>query len=392
MRSFPTDRQEKREALLNAVEGVRDVVKSCADESENSATLAPAAVDALEKAGLFALKLPMEFGGAEADPVIQIEVIEAMAMHDSSAAWSMMIGATNIAYPAVMLPDDGIAKIFANGSVPKAAGVGMPSGTAVPVDGGFKISGSWRFASGIRHSDWLSAGAYVDGASPPVIRRVVFPTEQAEIADDWHVAGLKGTGSNGFSVKDLFVPKECTWVMGDQSLRGGPLYLMGRSGFVANEHAAIALGLARRSLNAIVDLAKTKLRGSTSKTLIADRPTFQRAVGEYDLRLRAVRSLVMDVFERAWTVVNEGSPPDAELQTEMRGCATLATDLGVETTSMAFKYGGGEALFMNSELQRCHRDMDAAAQHLFVNDTVYENLGKFALGMPDAVDMTGDVR
>ena len=87
----------------------------------------------------------MQFGGAEADPVTQIEVIEAMAMYDSSAAWSMMIGATNIASPAVYLRDEAITEIFANGIVPKAAGVGMPSGEAKPVDGGYVVSGSWRF-------------------------------------------------------------------------------------------------------------------------------------------------------------------------------------------------------------------------------------------------------
>lgn len=394
MWDFPSDRQEKRQALLERVESVRDAVMACADEAETTSTLPMAAVEALERAGLFALKLPTEFGGAEADPVTQIEVIEAMAMYDSSAAWNMMIGATNIALSAVMLSREGMEKIFANGIVPRAAGVGMPSGTAVPVEGGFVVNGRWRFASGIRHSHWLSGGVRVDrgDAESGEIRRMSFPTEQALIQDDWQVAGLKGSGSNGFSVSDLFVPEELTWVMTDGPKRGGPLYTLGRSGFVANEHAAIALGLARRALKAIVGLAQTKMRGSTSRTLIASRPTFQRAIGEADLRLRAVRALTMEVFERAWQVVCDGNAPDPKLQTEMRGCATLATDVAVEVTSLAFRYGGGEALYLSGELQRCHRDMDAAAQHLFVSDLVYENLGKFALGLPDAVDMTGDVR
>ena len=87
-----------------------------------------------------------------------------------------------------------------------------------------------------------------------------------------------------------------------------------------------------------------------------------------------------------------GAPPGPLLQTEMRGCATLATDVAVDITSLAFRYGGGEALYLSSDLQRCHRDIDAAAQHLFVGDSVDENLGKFALGHPDVADVTGDVR
>ena len=100
----------------------------------------------------------------------------------------------------------------------------------------------------------------------------------------------------------------------------------------------------------------------------------------------------MQVFEKAWETVCGGQPPDPQLQTEMRACATFATDVALDVASLAFRYGGGEALYDSSDLQRCLRDMNAAAQHFFVSDTVYENLGMFVLGLPDAVDLSGDVR
>ena len=115
--------------LLDAVDSVRDVVVACADESEALGDLAPAAVRAMDEAGLFALKLPAELGGAEADPVTQLEVIERMAYNDPSAGWAPMIGATSIGWIGAFLPDESVAQIFAGGRIPTAAGIGGVSGT-----------------------------------------------------------------------------------------------------------------------------------------------------------------------------------------------------------------------------------------------------------------------
>ena len=114
---FPKDRREKRRLLLELVEHVRDTVAASADESEQMGTLAPAAVDAIRDAGLFTLKLPMTLGGAEADPVTQIDVIEALSYIDASAGWCLMIGATAIGQPGAFAADDAIEEIFGDGRI-----------------------------------------------------------------------------------------------------------------------------------------------------------------------------------------------------------------------------------------------------------------------------------
>ena len=118
--NFPAGREEKRQVLLNAVEGVREVLEAGADQAEEDGTIPQASVDALYEAGLLALKLPTELGGAEADPVTQLEVIEALARIYSAAAWSTMIGATSIAAPGAYLPDEAIEKMFAGGRPPRS--------------------------------------------------------------------------------------------------------------------------------------------------------------------------------------------------------------------------------------------------------------------------------
>ena len=383
--NFPAGRKEKRQVLLNAVEDVREVLEAGADQAEEDGTLPQASVDALYESGLLALKLPAELGGAEADPVTQMEVIEALARIDSAAAWSTMIGATSIAAPGAYLSDEAIEKMFAGGRPPKGAGVFVTAGVAVATEGGYTVNGRWPFASGIRHAEWVSGGVRVvrDGSETSERLRIVFPASQVEIHGNWQVAGLKGTGSNDYSVTDLFVPDEFAWdPMTTAPKRGGPLFLMGLPGLVANEHAAFALGVGGRAWDTIAGQSQVG-RGWGRPVAIASRESFQRSLGRCDLQLRAVRSLVIEVLEQAWDSVCNGNTPDLQLQIEMRSSATYATEVAVDVASQAFRYGGGRALYNTSVLQRCLRDLEAAAQHLMVSDSSYEIHGQFMLGMPE---------
>jgi alkylation response protein AidB-like acyl-CoA dehydrogenase len=365
------------------------VVVAGAEAAEAAGTLPLATVDALDDSGLLALKLPEVLGGAEADPVTQFEVIEAMATIDASAAWCMMVGATTLALPSVFLPDEAIAQMFDGGRAPRAAGVFMPMGQAIRVAGGYRITGRWSFASGIRHSRWVSATARGFGGGEEMLRRytVVFPTSAAQIHDNWQVAGLQGTGSCDFSVTDLFVPASFAW---DLELarphRGGPLYGLALPTFVANEHAAFAVGVARRALDTLVEMAGTTQRG-LKVSLLASRPTVQRAIAHADLRLRAARALAIEVFEAVWASAASGEAATPRIHAETRAVAAFATEVALDVTESAFRYAGGRALFLSHILQRCWRDMNAAAQHFVVSDVAYENHGQFALGIPGADPM-----
>src|SRR2546428_2706099 len=180
---FPTGREEKRQALLQAVDAVRDILAAGAAEAEASRTLPKASVVALRESGLFALKLPAVLGGAEADPVTQVEVIEAVSYIDPSTGWNLMIGAGGLSLCA-FLPDEAIEQMFRGGRIPTLAGAIMP-GRAVPVDGGYRITGRWSWASGIRHAEWVGAHVLVErkGGGPPESRYAAVPAAAVEIHD-----------------------------------------------------------------------------------------------------------------------------------------------------------------------------------------------------------------
>ena len=185
------DRTATRRALLDAVDRVRDVVTRGADDAERLRTLPAATVTALRDSGLLGLKLPAVLGGAEADPVTQMDVIEALAAIDPSAGWCLMVGATTLALPGVFLAEEPLRVMFRAGIAPLAAGCYMPTGQAVAAHGGYRITGRWAFASGIRHAEWVSGSAWVvnDGARSAERRVFVVPTAEVDVHDTWHVAG-----------------------------------------------------------------------------------------------------------------------------------------------------------------------------------------------------------
>ena len=277
---FPVDPVEKRAALLAAVERIRETVTGNADTAEAQATLPAATVDALVTSGLLALKVPAVLGGAEADSATQFEVIEALSAIDPSTGWCLMIGGTGIGMPGAFLADEAIDRVFIAGRIPTAAIVSMPPGQAVPVAGGYRVNGRWPFVSGERHAEWVTLAARIErlGEVLPEFRLMVVPATSARIHDNWQVAGLKGTGSCDVSLTECMVPEAFTWDrMRTPPRRGGPLYRLGHPGFVANEHAAFALGVGRGALETVIALARSKRRSfAPSPTALEARSTFQR--------------------------------------------------------------------------------------------------------------------
>lgn len=375
--------EETRQELLAAVARVRPEIERAAGEGESLMTLPASSVDLLAESGLFRIKLPKVLGGFEADLITQYEVVEAMAYADAAAGWCLMIGATCIALPGAYLPDAAVEEVFQGLQTPRAAATLAPTGAAQPAEGGYILNGRWPFASGVRHADWLSVGALVPDAQADRPRHLMFtlPTSRARIHDNWDTIGLRGTGSCDVSLEDVFVPSSFTFdVMAGEPARGGPLYRLGIPGFVAYEHAAFAVGVARRALDALIALAPGKMRGMPPSRLI-ERGAFQRDLGELDLRLRAARALALEINREAWATVTAGRVPDGRLQSELRGAAVFATDVAVEVATWAYRQAGGSAVYKPNVLERAVRDLYTATQHFMVSSSAYEAHGQDLLGM-----------
>jgi alkylation response protein AidB-like acyl-CoA dehydrogenase len=375
--------------LLAKAKVLAPAIAARTEADEANGTLTAETIRLLDEAGMFRLKVPKVLGGAEADPVQQLLVLEELARSNISAAWCVMVGTTGVGVAGAYLPDEAMADVFQGDVLPKFAGVVVPSGKAEPVEGGYRLTGRWAFASGIRHSQWLAASAMVTGEGAPEVRKLVFPTAAARIHDNWQVMGLKGTGSCDFSVEDVFVPRAFSYsAQNDTPRRGGPVYRFGFPGFVANEHAAMALGLARAALDRFREKETDRARSYVAGTpAMAQRPVVQQALARMELTLRAARLLAIDANRDAWATLQAGGVPSVAQHCEMRAAATYATEVALETVTQVFRHAGGSAIYDQSPLQQILRDINVAAQHRMVSEAAYENLGQAMLGMQDVNPM-----
>jgi len=379
---YQTTRKETLSACMAAVQQIAPTIEKYKNASEKARTLAPQVVTALRDSGLVKMKSPREVGGAEIHPVDQMEVIEAMTMLDSAAAWTLFVAATVTGRTLTVLSDEALTQLLKYDQFPIIAGSLKPSGSAMPVDGGYQISGQWAWGSGVDHADYVIVPVFL--ADKSAVISAVVPRQQVDVQDNWHSLGLNGSGSADYVLNDVFVPQHFVSTDGHR-YRGGAIYRTGY-GFASNEHAIFAYALAKLALNTLITCATEKRRGYGRGISIADREIFQRAVGESELRLKAVKLLMIDVLERLHDSASDGDAPIA-LQAEARAASVLCTDEAIAVTNQLFRYAGGSAVMMNDPMQRILRDLYTAQSHLMVSDVAYESLGQLRLGITDTAPL-----
>jgi len=382
-----------RDELLAGIRASREKFESAGDRAEELRTLPHDAVALLRTLGLFWLKTPAELGGTPLPPVEFSEVIEELAYADTSTAWAAMIGAGCNGLTGGWLPEDGAQRIFcaADGVRPVVAGQLAPRGTGHPVRGGYLVSGRWAFSSGIVHADWLigafkpdrgeqgdASGGDAAPAGFPLMIVFLVPKDQAEVIDNWHVAGLQGTGSLDFSLDGVFVPAEMTYRLGAPAVRGGDLFLLGMPAFVSNEVPPLAIGLARRALDDMTELAMHTARFPGGPT-VSERAVFHKELGRAEIRIKAARAVHREAMAQAWEAAVAGKVPGEEIQLAVTSASIYAVETCTDVVSDLFRYGGGRVLALSNPMQRHLRNVLAARQHLALSEEHYEAAGRFLL-------------
>jgi len=353
-----------------------------AERTESGGTLSPAVVSAFHETGMFGLVVPAVLGGTEADAVTTLAVFEELSRADPSTGWSLLANTCTSAFAGAFCGDAAVKEMFTGVALPVHAGMLGPRGQAVPVDGGYRVSGRFSFGSGTGHADWIGAGTLVTGASGPVVdesglpdMRVTFlPRESVSFLGNWDVLGLVGTGSYDYAIDDVFVDAGFTFpLIGAEIRRGGPVYLLGVLGLTSIGHCGFALGVARRALEEAAAAAprKVKMGGMAA---VADDPLFRRDFAVQDAALRSARAYSFEVFGQAMDKALSGSEPGVELDQRLRQATTYATRVAAEVVRTAYGWLGTEGIRPGA-LQRCLRDMETASQHIFVDESTFTQAG-----------------
>jgi alkylation response protein AidB-like acyl-CoA dehydrogenase len=345
-------------------------------------------LDAMHAEGMFRLLVPRSLGGSELDPATYVQCVEAIASGDASVAWCMNQGSGCSMSAGYLLPD--VAReVFGGERDVLAWGMG-PGAKAMRVDRGWRITGNWAFASGSRHATWLGAHCpcfEADGTAQrhpdgrPWERTMLFRREVATIKDIWQVVGLRGTGSDAYSVQDLFVDDAHTLTRDRPEERREPglIYKFAAMQIYASGFAAVALGIGRATLDAFVALAREKTPALTTSAL-RDSGVVQSAIGIADAKLNAARTWLISVLHDAQEATRLAGEVPTEHRIKIRQASTYAIHQAKEVVDVAYHEAGATAIFDANPFERRFRDVNTVTQQVQGRRSHFETIGQHLLG------------
>jgi alkylation response protein AidB-like acyl-CoA dehydrogenase len=368
--------------IVERAKSLAPLIAREADEIERTRRLTQPVVAALIDNGLYRALLPKSLGGTEAPIAAFMQMLEEIAKADASTAWCLgqcSVCATVSAYMDI----DAAREIF--GKPDGILAWGSVGGEVQAVDGGYRATGRWEFASGVRQATWIGAHVQVvepDGSKrrtaggAPVVRTILFPIENATLHDVWNVIGLKGTGTDSYTIENLFIPEKFAPERDDAGTRRetGPLYRIPSMYMYALGFAAVGVGVARATLDAAVALARGKQ--SYGQKPMHENTAIQATFGRAEAQLRSARAYLYATAHDIWQhVTNSSAELSEDQRTSMRLAGTWTSHQAAAVVDAAYHVSGSTAVFSANAFERRFRDMHAIAQQLQARDTHYETAG-----------------
>lgn len=379
-----TQAVERARALIPAL-------KARTAEAETLRQMPEQSVEDLHDAGLFRILQPRRFGGSELSFRTLVEVCALVAQGCGSTAWVY----ANLASHHWMLgmwearaqeeiwgdsPDVLIASAFV-----------FPAGHAYRVEGGYRISGHWKFSSGIDSCRWTMVGAIVhdEATGEGEFRMFLVPQHDYRQIDTWFVAGLKGTGSKDIEIKETFVPAHRTLAVADvlgsvtpgSAVNPGALYRVPPFDMFPYVVGGVALGIAEGAIASFTAETVTRL-AAYSSTRMADYATVQVRLAEAAAAVHAARLVMIGRCDQAMEIAQRGGRPSLDEKVSFRRDGAYSAKLCTRAVDVLFEASGGDALYDLRDIQRAFRDVHAANNHAALTWDVAASLyGKVALGI-----------
>jgi alkylation response protein AidB-like acyl-CoA dehydrogenase len=327
-------------------------------------------------------------GGGELTIPDSLRLCEEVARIDGSAGWNLAIcsGGPMFGYN---LSRAAFEKIYGDPLGLSAGSLNPATTRVVPSDGGWRFSGKATYASGSGHATYLMAAGMVlrDGAPQmvdgfPMMRAGLFPIQQAKILNIWSTAGMRGTGSNDCVFEDVFVSDEFTfdWMNAKSPWQRGPfenipLQLQFVGGLVS-----VVLGTARHALDALNEIAQAKVPAAARATL-RERPLAQIQFAQAEGLLHAARAYFYSCNDEIWRKGEAGESFSIQDRAHARLAVVTAAKLAVQAVDLVADAAGMNSALTSSPIERCWRDVHTATQHVLMNTTRFEVVGRFLFGM-----------
>ncbi|MFD5090363.1 acyl-CoA dehydrogenase family protein [Amycolatopsis thailandensis] len=369
---------------LAKVDKIAPIVEKYRNDNEDRRVTSAETLDAVREAGLHRMWVSRKFGGGQVDIATGSAVIQALARLDASVAWQVGVQGA-IGRLSDYLPEATSRKLFAESDKLVVGGVN-PSGTAEAVEGGFRLSGKWSFASGSAHADWLVCAARVTddgkprlGEAGPVIRMLFLPRTSVTFVDDWHTLGLRGTGSVSYLVDDVFVGEDHT--VDGAAMHAAPLprdsraYAISYYDFGPFTSSSTALGIAQDALRTFKEIALRKTPTGASGTL-AGSHVVQDKLARMEMAVHSSRLVLAHAARQA---TEHGADGGDELTSLIRLTVATVAENACQVVDTAHQYAGTSSLYTTSRLERSLRDVRSAVKHITLSHSHFEMVGQYLL-------------
>ncbi|WP_216209671.1 acyl-CoA dehydrogenase family protein [Amycolatopsis aidingensis] len=370
-------------AMLERVDALAESIEADADTAEKLCRLTESTAQALLAAGVVRAGLPENLGGYEFSPRQLIQTIERLSYHDAAAGWTMMALQMMTGTTAAYLGATAAAELFpdvAGGDHALLSGHGTRPGRAVPVDGGYLVSGNWQFASGMALATHIHSAIQVEGTGEP--RVLAMPKSQVTLVDNWDVLGLRATSSIDYHCAEVYVPQTHTYLATTMDpANGGAIYRVGLVNMSAIVHTGWALGAGRRLLDELKLYASRK---SGTVNAAVGTAQFHAEYAAAEAKLRAARAWAMQVWHDNENALAAGELLSTEQETLVRLALNHATWTAHEVGQTVHRWAATTAI-RRGPIDRFLRDLATGTQHITSGPVVLQNCGKWLSGaQPEA--------
>jgi alkylation response protein AidB-like acyl-CoA dehydrogenase len=373
--------------VLSRIAALAPMITRHAGDFEQARRLPAELVSSLKSARIYSMLVPRRYGGLGLDAPSALRAISALAELDGSVGWNAMIGHLSSLIP-FLAQQTLCENIFRDGNDHVMVGSGQPVGKAERVQGGWEVSGSWPFASGCQHAEWIGGtcvmmedGSPIDAPDRPgpMIRTCMMPAEHWEIRDTWHTFGLRATGSHHVALTDVFVPEENFFEFPfGTSFAPDPIFAKLVEHLVLS-HGAVAVGIAEGAIMDLVELAGTGVKQLFMTTPLVETERFKEGLARLDADLKAARALLEAEVARVWQKPERAAGKDMSRVAEQLQAAIWINAACVRVAEGCFELAGSRAVYESSSLQRRVRDLRVAAQHVAVQPRHYVTAGAAVL-------------
>ncbi|MGO9396585.1 MAG: acyl-CoA dehydrogenase family protein [Xanthobacteraceae bacterium] len=375
----------RHDAILARVRALTPMIRAGAAAADEARRLPQETVDALLAAGISRILIPPRYGGYGLSLDTWFEAVREIAKADASHGWcaSLMIH-----HPHYVghFPEAAQNAVWADGIDFAIAASIQPSGRVTEVEGGYRISGEFPFASGINHSRWLIVGSIAEGSGGPQAKFFLVGPKEFEIKDTWFTAAMRATGSNTAICDDVYVPESHTLALSDlregrtpgSKLHHDPIYRAPWISYAPLTFATPMLGAAQGAYELFREWIVTR-PASRGRVPIAEITSVQVRLGRAAADLDAAELLLRRVVDFA----RASRPPSLELRARaMRDCSRAA-ELCVDVVDTLIAMSGTAGFAASHPIQRAWRDIHFAAAHVALNpEQNFAHFGRSELGLP----------